>query len=216
MEKLKVQNHTQIANIIIDQYLPKLSLTELKVIMAIARKTIGWHKISDRISCSQLVKMTGLSKNGIKSGIKGLIELKLINQQSTKYGYVYDINYQEGSTNDPQGSINDPLQGQLLTPQKKKETNKKEKDLQNKELLEYLNDKANRKFKIVHTSTINALKTYSIEDLKKIIDSKVKEWNDDSKMKKYLKQETLFRASHLDTYLTEAEEDESGSDISNW
>ncbi len=85
-----------------------------------------------------------------------------------------------------------------------------------KELLEYLNDKANRKFKIVHTYTVNALKTYSIENLKKIVDIKVKEWSNDNKMKKCLRQETLFRASHLDTYLTEAEEDESGSDISNW
>ncbi len=85
-----------------------------------------------------------------------------------------------------------------------------------KELLEYLNDKANRKFKIVHIYTINALKTYSIENLKKIVDIKVKEWSNDSKMKKCLRQETLFRASHLDTYLTEAEEDESSEDISKW
>ena len=85
-----------------------------------------------------------------------------------------------------------------------------------KELLEYLNDKANRKFKIVHTYTVNALKTYSIENLKKIVDIKVKEWSNDTKMKKCLRQETLFRASHLDTYLTEAEEDESSEDISKW
>ena len=138
MEKLKVPSHTQIANIIIDQYLPKLSFTELKVIMAIARKTIGWHKVSDRISCSQLMKMTGLSKNGIKTGIKGLLKLKLINQEVSKYGYVYDINYQEESTNDPEGSDSDPVEGQSMTPQKKKETNKKEKDLQGKQILEYL------------------------------------------------------------------------------
>ena len=67
---------------------------------------------------------------------------------------------------------------------------KKETDIgvkrDSKKLLEYLNDKANRKFKVVHTYTINALKTYSIENLKKIVDIKVKEWSNDNKMKKCL------------------------------
>ncbi len=213
---MKVPSHTQFPNIIIDNFMGKMTGAQIKVILAIARKTIGWHKVSDRISYSQLYKLTGLSTNAIKSGIKGLIEMNLISQEKTKFGYCYDMKYEGVSINDTAVSKSDTIEYQKMIPQKKKETNKKERDLQGKQVLEYLNDKANRKFKIVHIYTINALKTYSIENLKKIVDIKVKEWSNDSKMKKCLRQETLFRASHLDTYLTEAEEDESSEDISKW
>ncbi len=274
---MQITNYTQLSNEFIEQMF-KYDMAAIKVFVAISRKTIGWHKKSDKISYSQLKKMTGLCVNSLKKGIKVLIKDGWITQTNDIHdmGYIYDLNIITGddvvetytnkcelcgelvpilhdhhtpilksdggiktigicttchkklhiSKNDTVSkndtgkplsiSKNDIDLYQPLIPQKKKETNKKERDLLGKQILEYLNDKANRKFKVVHTYTINALKTYSIENLKKIVDIKVKEWSNDNKMKKCLRQETLFRASHLDTYLTEAEEDESGSDISNW
>lgn len=100
MGRLQVPSHTQFPNLIIDKYMASMTLAEIKCIIAITRKTIGWHKISDRISYSQLQEITGLSVNAIKAGIAGLRKRKLITAEKTNMGYRYDINFEETSTND--------------------------------------------------------------------------------------------------------------------
>ena len=50
----KINNYTQIANEFLDQ-MHKYTGETVKVFLAISRKTIGWHKLSDRISYSQLL-----------------------------------------------------------------------------------------------------------------------------------------------------------------
>lgn len=74
-----------------------------------------------------------------------------------------------------------------------------------KEIIAYLNDKADKHFRNTQSNykTIEArLKDYSIDDLKRVIDNKCASWlNTD--MDKYLRIETLFRASKIDGYLNE-------------
>lgn len=77
---LKAPNHTQIPNEIFDEWLPKLGLAELKVLMVIMRKTFGWHKIRDRISLGQLEKLTGLERRHILKATKTLSEKGLISK----------------------------------------------------------------------------------------------------------------------------------------
>jgi len=93
MAKLEIPNHTQIPNDFIENQMRDMSGNELKVLITICRKTIGWHKTSDRISYSQIKEYTNLSINTIMSNLKGLIKRGLITQEKTKSGYVYDINY---------------------------------------------------------------------------------------------------------------------------
>ena len=76
--KLVPPNFTQTPNILIDEWLPILSPTEFKLIMVIVRKTFGWHKESDTISLKQLVKATGMSKQGCINAIDGLVKHGLI------------------------------------------------------------------------------------------------------------------------------------------
>lgn len=95
---MKINNYSQISNYFIDEVMQKCSGGSVKLFIAISRKTIGWHKASDRISYSQLKLLTGLSTNAIKSGITELIKLNLISQNDTKYGYVYDLNISENDT----------------------------------------------------------------------------------------------------------------------
>ena len=105
--KMTAPNYTQISNEFLSQmskYKPFVTL----VFLAISRKTIGWHKLSDRISQSQLIEMTGLCKNTIKKGIKILTNDKWITQIVTKIGYFYDLNMEEGSRHDPVVSRHDP------------------------------------------------------------------------------------------------------------
>lgn len=55
-------NYTQIPNIIIDKIMPFLTGNEFKVLTYIARRTLGFHKVQDSISLSQLV--SGIKRNG--------------------------------------------------------------------------------------------------------------------------------------------------------
>jgi phage replication O-like protein O len=86
-----LNSYTQINNEFIAN-MAKYGECEIKIFLAISRKTIGWHKISDRISYSQLEKATGLATNSIKKGITNLIIDKWIIQTKTKNGFIYDLN----------------------------------------------------------------------------------------------------------------------------
>ena len=76
-----------------------------------------------------------------------------------------------------------------------------------KEIIEYLNEKTGRQYK--HSAKLNqrVIKArmnegYTLEDFKTVIDKKSVEWNDDVKMKEYLRPETLF-GTKFDRYLNE-------------
>lgn len=74
-----------------------------------------------------------------------------------------------------------------------------------KEIISYLNKKAGKHFRNTASNyrlIEPRLKEYSVNDLKQVIDNKCSEWlNTD--MDKYLRIETLFRASKIDGYLNE-------------
>lgn len=53
-------NFTQIHNVVFDVIMAQVKPTSFKVLMAIIRKTVGWHKEEDRISFSQLQQITGI------------------------------------------------------------------------------------------------------------------------------------------------------------
>src|SRR5699024_10189512 len=76
-----------------------------------------------------------------------------------------------------------------------------------KEIIDYLNEKTGRNYK--HKAKINqrVIKArmnegYTIEEFKTVIDKKTDEWNNDVKMKEYLRPETLF-STKFDRYLNE-------------
>lgn len=58
-------NYTQVPNEFLDARMAELSSSAFKVLMAICRKTFGFHKeqLRDRISFSQLRKITGIASN---------------------------------------------------------------------------------------------------------------------------------------------------------
>ena len=79
-----------------------------------------------------------------------------------------------------------------------------------KEIIDYLNEKTSRNYK--HTAKANqrVIKArmnegYTLEDFKTVIDKKYDEWNNDTKMKKFLRPETLF-STNFDRYLNEETE----------
>ena len=103
---LEVPNHTQIPNIIIDQHMAELSHAQFKVLMAICRKTIGWHKQSDYISISQIVELTGVSNKTVVGAIKQLEKKGFIVTQKAKHATtLININYEVTSVVSTQGSV---------------------------------------------------------------------------------------------------------------
>ena len=139
-----------IPNAYIDRYLADLSGAELKVLLAILRRTVGWRKESDEISIEQLQQMTGLARNSVRAGLRGLLERGLIVECTRATGskaasYTCAAPSSRGSKIDPlkgqkltpyddggvkncppRGSKIDPLGGQKLTPQHTYTNNKQE------------------------------------------------------------------------------------------
>lgn len=86
-------NHTQVPNEFMEKYMQGLSGSAVKVFLTICRKTIGWHKVSDAISISQIQAITGIkSRSTISDAIielSGLVTPTKVKGRTT----VYDIKY---------------------------------------------------------------------------------------------------------------------------
>ncbi|NYB73881.1 conserved phage C-terminal domain-containing protein [Sedimentibacter hydroxybenzoicus DSM 7310] len=79
-----------------------------------------------------------------------------------------------------------------------------------KEIINYLNEKANRNYKHNTKPTTAKIKArleegFTLDDFKKVIDIKVCEWLNDAKMQKYLRPETLF-GNKFEGYLNQGGE----------
>lgn len=92
-------NYTQIPNVFLDEQMPKIhSLSELKVVMAVMRKTFGWQKDEDEISISQLEDLTGLSRPSVNEGVKAALQHKIITRRKVGNGYCYRLNVKADSS----------------------------------------------------------------------------------------------------------------------
>ncbi len=86
---MKLVQTTPVPNVVIDQYLKVLNLSELKVLMVVIRKTLGWkagvngRKERDWISSGQLSQITGLSKRAITAAISSLLNKNLLKVTGT-------------------------------------------------------------------------------------------------------------------------------------
>jgi phage replication O-like protein O len=78
MSKLLIPNTCQVPNVLLDEVMPRLPGSALKVMLAVVRKTYGFQKRSDKISFKTLQKLTGLSRDAVNQGIKALGPLLII------------------------------------------------------------------------------------------------------------------------------------------
>lgn len=90
-------NHTTTPNAVFDYWMPRLNGAEFKVLCILCRKIFGWHKshLRDRISDSQLVKATGLSRQTARDAIEKLVKLgvakKYVGGSNGKEQTVYEL-----------------------------------------------------------------------------------------------------------------------------
>ena len=91
-------NTTQIPNVILDDWLPRLTDIEFRILLVIVRQTLGWvmdddsgrRKERDWISTSQLEQKTGRKHSQISLGLKGLIEERQLIEANDKDGNILD------------------------------------------------------------------------------------------------------------------------------
>lgn len=78
-----------------------------------------------------------------------------------------------------------------------------------KDIIDYLNKKSNSHYRYATKSTQRIIngrfaEGATLDDFMKVIDFKCSQWMGDSKMQAFLRPETLFAASHFESYLNEA------------
>ena len=94
----KVPNHTQTPNELFDIHMKDMSEAELKVVLTICRKTFGWRKERDRISLTQLEKLTGMSRTSVIKGIQEGIGRNVIERFGCGDGFEYGLVVEDSST----------------------------------------------------------------------------------------------------------------------
>jgi phage replication O-like protein O len=125
--KISAPNYTQIPNDLLEYWLPQLGEAELKVLLVIMRKTLGWHKKREWICNTQLMKSTGLCLDTVISAARALQEKGLILRQvdgpNGKQRVYYELVIYEDSNNSyPSTSSTRPLDSNprdQVDPQKK-------------------------------------------------------------------------------------------------
>lgn len=68
----------KVINLIIDELMIRLELSELLVFLVIFRKTLANNTLKQQISLTQFTKLTGLVRSSVIRAIKGLKEKKLV------------------------------------------------------------------------------------------------------------------------------------------
>lgn len=84
-------NHTQIPNVILES-MAQMGNAELRVVLAVCRKTFGWQKRKDQLSLSQLSNLTGLSRRGTIDGITAALDNEWIIRTKRGQSFLYSVN----------------------------------------------------------------------------------------------------------------------------
>ncbi len=94
-------NSTQVPDVILDDWMPFLSGSELAVVMMVARKTFGWRKDADRIGISQMMAGTGLSRRTIQVACDSLAAAGMLAVRPSGDGVTaseYELNVDDGAS----------------------------------------------------------------------------------------------------------------------
>lgn len=123
-----------------------LNGSAVKAFLCICRKTIGWHKLTDKISYSQLEKMTGMSTQSIINAVRdlekaGMIKTEKEKGKTTAFEVLFDestslINREVGDKSDTPTSLisrEDLSKNKRGTTLKSRDTKERKETIQKKE-----------------------------------------------------------------------------------
>lgn len=183
-----------------------------------------------------------ISKRAFIDRMQKLVEFGILTYKFDKDGgsislYGFGANYNNLITNNVTGYANENIGGMRsnnygVCNQPNTDISIINKSISNKEnicintntkeieILDYLNEKAGTRYRAVESNLRlirGRLKDYTVDELKKVVDNKVRDWKGTS-MQQYLRPETLFGATKIETYLnglapTCVEDKKSGNKI---
>ncbi|HZK68588.1 MAG TPA: replication protein [Paludibacter sp.] len=114
-------NFTKTPNILFDQLLKELNNSELKILLVIIRQTNGWidkktkrRKEKDRITYSQFILKTGLSRRIISGAVKSLSQKKLIEITDSSGNVLSNASDRKGQYRIYYSSLLEPIQSQQI------------------------------------------------------------------------------------------------------
>lgn len=139
---IPLPNWTAIPNLVLDEWMRTMDESELKVVLTVARKTIGWQKERDRISLTQFMALTGMARQSVLNGISKALDRHAIYRERTgKQGWTFGLLMVSSAGEtvkgppvlsldqlDQTGLTIRPKPVYSLDPQKKKEIKKNNKD----------------------------------------------------------------------------------------
>ncbi|MCF8247565.1 MAG: replication protein [Saprospiraceae bacterium] len=103
---MRYQQTTPVPNSAFDTYLPQLSGAEFKLLMIIIRQTNGWmdkrtghRKTRDRISHSQFMRKTGLSRRVISKALKHLVTAGVVTVTDARGKLLGEAEHRKGLSN---------------------------------------------------------------------------------------------------------------------
>ncbi len=92
--RLLLPNTYQSPNFYIDDLLPLLTGEEWKCMSFLIRKTLGWHKRSDRLAKSVIAKATGLAESTVDKCMNNLVSFGLAIRKDDKAGDHNGVEYE--------------------------------------------------------------------------------------------------------------------------
>lgn len=149
--------------------------------------------------------------------IKLLESDQMVSVNSTTHGTTitlinYEVYRYQGATDGAMDGTTDgqPLPQPLPINNNENNENNENNNIYNvgQDIIKYLNEKTGKRFSSHSKSTMKHIngrlkEGYTVDDFKKVIDNKVSQWKGNDRMEGYLRPETLFCASHFESYLNE-------------
>ena len=182
----------------------------LHLLLVANHKDNNWRGIEIKrgqrlTSISGLAAETHLSIKNIRTSIKRLKSTNEVASHSTAQHTVFTmINYDLYQDEANEVASKGQAKGKQVA------TNNNDKNENNvKEVIAHLNSITNAKYKYTTKSHIDNISArlndgHSVDDLKRVIDSKSREWLTDKNMAQYLRPSTLFQAGKFQGYLLSA------------
>lgn len=157
-----------------------------------------------------LSKRWGWSRGKVLRFLNELeMEQQIVQQKNNVSSLLSIVNYDEYQSNDTANSTANGQQTVQQTNTNKNVKNKKNEEEEyskhnksEKVILDYLNERTGKKYRVAKGLKSRLTEGYTIEDAMKVIDIKCDEWLGCSKMKTFLRPETLF-SNKFDSYLNQ-------------
>lgn len=154
-----------------------------------------------------LAKESGIQESKVTRIISVFKTEQQVEQQAfSKFSVFTMVNYHNHQKNEQQ--VEQQMNSKRTASEQQMNTNNnvnKYKQCKQTEIIDYLNKKTGSKFKPVdsHIKLISARikEGHTIDDIKKVIDSKCDEWLTNTEFKKYLRPATLFNTEKFNQYV---------------